>query len=260
MKTLIVCGVAALSVVAITNARAATPDKHVVTIEYTDTVTPAEMQAYEAGIKAYVQCLREHRVTFNEYAVSHATGRDTYQVSFEREPMTWAQRDALGGESRPCKPIFNTQVDPHLQGESAAVLMEQPKMSHLAFSAMHQVPPQVLHVFNYTLKSGPAAHAAFADAMKKIAAAAAKTQWPYYWDMVAIEGGGEGAPDYQLVIGSKDWADAGAEPDLSLWKMVAIAYGQSEADAIRQSLDGAIERISDHFDRYNPELSYIAGK
>lgn len=258
MKTLVTCMAAALAIS--TGTHAADANRALVTIEYTDTVAPAEMQAYEAGIKAYVKCLREHRVTFNEYAVSHATGQDTYQVSFEREPMTWAKRDELGGEYRPCKPIFNTQVDPHLYSESAAVLMEQPTMSHVAFSAMHQVPPQVLHVFNYTLKSGPAAQAAFAAAMKKIATAAAKTKWPYYWDMVAIEGGGEGAPDYQLVIGSKDWAEAGAEPDLSLWKMVAKAYGQSEADAIRESLDGAIERISDHFDRYSAELSYIAGK
>lgn len=260
MKGLTACVLAALAVSSIASAHAADAGTTLVTIEYTDTVAPAGMHVYEAGIEAYVRCLREHHVTFNEYAFTRATGRNTYQISFEREPMTWAQRDGLGGESRPCKPIFNTQVDPHLQSESAAVLMEQPTMSHLASSAKHPAPPQVLHVFNYTLKSGPAAHAAFANAMKKIAAAAAKTKWPYYWDMVAVEGGGEGAPDYQLVIGGEDWADAGAEPDLSLWKMVANAFGQPEADAIRKSLDGAIEKISDHFDRYSAELSYIAGK
>jgi hypothetical protein len=90
--------------------------------------------------------------------------------------------------------------------------------------------------------------------------AAAKTKWPYYWDAVAIEGGGEGAPDYQLAIGGGNWADVGTEPSPALWKMVANAYGQAEADAIRKSLDGSIAKLSDHFDKYNAQLSYIAGR
>lgn len=42
--------------------------------------------------------------------------------------------------------------------------------------------------------------------------------------------------------------------------MVANAYGQTEADSIRKSLDDSIAKMSDHFDRYNAQLSYIAGK
>jgi hypothetical protein len=113
---------------------------------------------------------------------------------------------------------------------------------------------------NYTLKSGPAADTAFSDAVKRIAAAAAKTKWPYYWGTVAIEGGGEGAPDYEVAIGGKNWADVGGEPNPGLWKMVANAYGKIEADTIRKSLDDSIAKTSDHFDKYNAELSYIAGK
>ncbi|MBD8874057.1 hypothetical protein [Rhodanobacter sp. DHB23] len=259
MKTLTACAVAALAVSGIASVHAANAGKTLVTIDYTDIIAPAEMQAYVAGIKAYTRCLREHGVTFSEYAVSHETGRNTYEISFEREPMTWAQRDELGSESRPCKAVFNAQVDPHLESESGAVMTEEPELSHLPADAKNQAPPQFLHVFNYTLKSGPAAHATFADAVKKIAAAAARTKWPYYWNVVAVEGGGEGAPDYQLAFGGKDWAGVAAEPEPSLWKIVANAYGQSEAGAIRKSLDNAIAKIFDHFDRYNAELSYIAG-
>ncbi|MGH8114538.1 MAG: hypothetical protein ACREPS_05715, partial [Rhodanobacteraceae bacterium] len=193
MKILTVCMAAAFAVSGITSAYAADTSNALITIDYTDTVAPAEMQAYQAGIKAYVQCLRAQHVTFNEYAVDHETGRDTYQASFEREPMTWAQRDKLGSESRPCKSIFDTQVDPHLKSERAAVMVQEPEMSHLSAAGKHQPPPLFLHVFNYTLKHGPAANVAFTDAMKKITAAAAKAKWPYYWDTVAIEGGGGGA-------------------------------------------------------------------
>ncbi|MGH8113588.1 MAG: hypothetical protein ACREPS_00840 [Rhodanobacteraceae bacterium] len=260
MKALTACVIAILAVSAAASVRAANSDKAIVTIDYTDTIAPAGMQAYVAGIKAYTTCLREHHVTFNEYAVSRATGRNTYEISYYREPMTWAQRDELGSESAPCKATFNTQVDPHLKSESGAVMVEEPEMSHLAAGGKNHAPPQFLHIFNYTLKSGPVANIAFSEAVKKIAAAAARTKWPYYWDAVAIEGGGEGAPDYQLAIGGKTWADVGAGPDPSLWNMVANAYGQTEADAIRKSLDDSIAKMSDHFDKYNTELSYIAGK
>lgn len=260
MKLLIACVVAAMAVPGITSVYAADANKSLVTIEYTDTVAPAEMQAYEAGIKAYVRCLREHGVTFDEYAFTHETGRDTYQISFEREPMTWAQRDSLGSESRPCKPIFNAQVNPHQKSESGAVMVEEPAMSHLRAGVKNHAPPQFLHVVNYTLKPGPAAHAAFTDAVRKITAAATRTKWPYYWNTVAIEGGGDGAPDYRLDIGGTNWVGVAAEPEPSLWKMVADADGQTEANAIRKSLDDAIVKMSDHFDMYNADLSYIAGK
>jgi hypothetical protein len=260
MKTLTGCVVVGLAVSGLASAHAANAGKTLVTIAYTDTIAPAEKQAYMAGIKAYIRCLREHGVTFNEYAVDHVTGRDTYKISYYRQPMTWAQRDELGSESGPCKAIFNTQVDPHLKSESGAVMVEEPEMSHLPAGGENPAPPQFLHIFNYTLKSGPAANTAFSDAVKKIAAAAAKTKWPYYWDAVAIEGGGEGAPDYQLAIGGGNWADVGTEPSPALWKMVANAYGQAEADTIRKSLDDSIAKLSDHFDKYNVQLSYIAGR
>ncbi|MGH8397093.1 MAG: hypothetical protein ACRETA_02455 [Gammaproteobacteria bacterium] len=244
----------------IASAQAANAGKTLVTIDYTDTIAPTEMQAYVAGIKAYSRCLREHGVKFNDYAIAHETGRNTYKISYYREPMTWAERDELGSESAPCKATFNARVNPHLKSESSAVKVEEPEMSHLPAGGKNQAPPPFLHVFNYTLKPGPTANAAFSDAVKKIAAAAAKTKWPYYWDAVAIEGGGEGAPDYQLAIGGQNWADVGAEPKPALWKMVANAYGKTEVDTIRKSLDDAIANVSDHFDKYNAELSYIAGK
>ncbi|MGH8148281.1 MAG: hypothetical protein ACREP2_02190 [Rhodanobacteraceae bacterium] len=33
-----------------------------------------------AGVKAYTACLREHGVKFDEYAVDHETGGNTYEI------------------------------------------------------------------------------------------------------------------------------------------------------------------------------------
>lgn len=259
MKVLTACVVAALAASAVGSAFAADSDKAVVWRDWTDTVAPAQQQAYEDGIKAYNQCLREHHVKFSEPTVMHETGNN-YMYSTDVGPLTWADMDTLGAEAKACDATWRSQSNPHLKGETSAFMVTQPGMSHLPADWKTQTPPPLLHVFDYTLKPGHDADAAFTDAIKKITAAAAKAKWPYYWATMAIEGGGDGAPDYLLVIRSKNWAEVGMDPNPTLWKMVAGVYGQASADAIRKSLNDAIAKSPDHFDKYNADLSYTAGK
>jgi hypothetical protein len=259
MKILTACVVAALAASAVGSAFAAGSDKAVVMRDYTDTVAPAHQQAYETGLKAYNQCLREHHVKFSEPTVTHETGND-YMYSSDVGPVTWADLDTLGAEAKPCDATWRTQANPHLMGETSAFMVLQPDMSNLPAGWQKQTPPPILHVIDYTLKPGHEAAMAFNDAVKKIAAAATKAKWPYYWTTARIEGGGDGAPDYILVIRSKNWAEVGTEPNPALWKMVAGVYGQSGADAIRKSLNDAVAKAPDHFDKYNADLSYTAEK
>ncbi len=260
MKILTACVVAALAASAVGSAFAADSDKAIVVMrDYTDTVAPAHRQAYEAGLKAYNQCLREHHVNFSEPTVTHETGNN-YMYSSDVGPVTWADLDTLDAQSKACDATWHAQADPHLMGETSAFMVIQPDMSHLPADWRTQTPPPLLRVIDYTLKPGHDADVAFTDAIKKIAAAAAKAKWPHYWSTMQIEGGGDGAPGYILVIRSKNWADVGMEPNPALWKMVANVYGQTDADAIRKSLNDAIAKDPDHFDKYNAELSYTAAK
>lgn len=71
--------------------------------------------------------------------------------------MTWAQRAKLGSEARSCKTIFNTQVNPHFKRESGMIMVEGPEMSHQPAGGKSQVPQRFQHVFDDTLKRGPAA-------------------------------------------------------------------------------------------------------
>jgi hypothetical protein len=259
MKVLTVCVVAALAATAVGSAFAADPDKAVVMRDYTDTVAPANQQAYEAGLKAYNQCLREHHVKFSEPTVTHETGND-YMYSTDVGPITWADLDTLDTQAKTCDATWRAQGNPHLDGETSAFMVIQTDMSYLPPNRKMQEPPSILHVIDYTLKPGHDASMAFTEAVKKITAAAAKSKWPYYWSTMRIEGGGDGAPDFLLVIRSKNWADVGMEPNPALWKMVAGVYGQTDADAIRKSLNDSIAKAPDHFDKYNADLSYTAGK
>lgn len=259
MKVLTACVVAAVAAGVVGSASAAASDKAVVWRDYTDTVAPAQQQAYEAGIKAYNECLGEHHVKFSEPTVTHETGND-YKYSTDVGPLTWADMDTLDAEAKPCDATWRSQGNPHLKGEISAFMVMHPDMTHLPAGWQAQTPPPILHVIDYTLKPGHAAEAAFTDALKKITAAAVKAKWPYYWATMQIDGGDDGAPDYILVIRSRNWADVGTEPDPALWKMVASVYGQADTDAIRNSLDDSFAKASDHYDKYNADLSYTAGK
>lgn len=259
MKTLTACVVVALAATVAASAYAENSDKAVVWRDWTDTVAPAQQQAYEAGLKAFNQCLHEHHVKFGMPTVMHETGNN-YQYSADVGPLSWADMDTLDAQTKPCEATWRAQANPYLHGETSAFMLMQPDMTHLPAGWRTQTPPPLLHIIDYTLKPGHDANAAFTDAVKKIAAAATKAKWPYYWSTMRIDGGGDGAPDYVLVIRNKDWADVGAEPNPALWKMVASVYGQSDASAIRKSFGDAVAKTSDHYDRYSAELSYTAGK
>jgi hypothetical protein len=259
MKTLTACVVAALAVSAIGNAFAADASRAAVTRDFTDTVAPPQQAAYEAGEKAWNQCLKDHGVKFSVHAVNHETG-DTYEYSYEIGPYTWADFDTFDAQSKPCDAVWRAQGNPNLKSETSGFVVNQPDMSHLAKGFDKQPPAPLYHIIYYTLKPGHDAQVAFTTTVKKITAAANKSGWPYYWWTDQLQGAGEGAPDYMLVIPLKSWAENGEDPDPPLWKMVAGVYGKAAADTLRKTLNDAIQSSSDHFDRYNADLSYIAGK
>lgn len=259
MKILTVCVVAALAVSGVASAYAEDSSKAVVWRDFTDTVAPAQQLAYEASLKTYNQCLADHHVKFSEPTVTHETGND-YMYSTDVGPITWADMDTLDAEAKACDATWRAQSNPHLKSETSVFMVTQTDMSHMPAGWQKQTPPPILHVIDYMLKPGHDAKMAFTGAVKKITAAATKAKWPYYWSTMQIQGGGEGAPDYLLVIRSKNWAEVGMDPNPALWKMVAGVYGQASANAIRKSLNDAIAKAPDHFDKYNAGLSYTAGK
>ncbi|MBN8737300.1 MAG: hypothetical protein J0H27_13665 [Xanthomonadales bacterium] len=259
MKILTVCVVAALELAAVTGAFAAEANQAVANRDFTDTVAPSDQQAYEAGVKAWNQCLRDHGSKYAWTAWVHETG-DVYSYSYVTGPHTWADFDTMHDADKACSETWRTQANPHLKSETSAFMVDQPDMSYMPKDWATQAQPALIDVTYFTLQHGHAAHTAFTDAAKKIAAAAAKSKWPYHFRFLEIQAGGEDAPDYILVLPNKSWADYGAEANPSLWKMVESVYGKADTDALRKSLSDAIKKSSEHIDSYNADLSYTASK
>lgn len=258
MKIPTLCVGSMLVLSGITAAFAADANKATVYRDYTDTITPASQDAYEAGVKAWNQCLHEHGSKYAWAAWNHETG-NVYSYSYVTGPHTWADFDAMKEVGKACDATWRKMANPHLKGETSAFLVLQPDLSHGPAPAGGP-QPAFIDVTYVTLKNGHQAHVTFTDVAKKIAAAAAKTNWDGHYSLLQVRGGDDGAPDYIVVSPDKSWAEVGADANPPLWKMVEGAYGKSEADSMRKALNDATEKFSTHIDSFNADLSYTASK
>jgi hypothetical protein len=219
-----------------------------------DTVAPAQQAAYEAGVKNYNQCLSQHGVKFAVPALEHVTG-NTYVYSYVVILPNWAGLDANHAMARVCDSAFESDINPHLLSETAAITTVMPGFSHYPNNVAPITP--LTEVVSFTLKPGMAAYNAFTKGVKAIYAAEAKSNWPHYSELDAMNYAGPGAPDFQLIIPAHSWAEIGTPESPSVWKMLANVYGQRKADEIRKSIDDAIASTEEHVDRYDRSLSYM---
>lgn len=222
---------------------------------YNDIVAPADQQAYEAGIKSFNQCLRQHGFKYTWTAWTHETG-DTYSYSYTSAPIPWSSFDDMDAAGKACDATMRSDVNPHLKSETSAFLQAMPELSHVA-KAMDP-PPKLMEVTFFRLKPGHESSEAFTANVKKIAAAADKSKWAYYFQTARVIDAGDGAPDFILISTSKSWAELGADPDPDVWKMIEGVYGKTDAAAIRKAINDAIKDVTSHVDSYNADLTYTA--
>ncbi len=246
----------AIALLCMTSVQAASMEKTTVARDYTDTIAPADQQAYEAGVKSYNACLSQHGFKYAWTAWGHATG-DVYSYSYVSDPLSWADFDVMHEAGKACDATFKAQVNPHLKGETSAFMEGKSDLSNMPESM--SPPPALIGVTYFKLKRGE--RKTFLDAVKKIYAAAVKTKWPGHSMLNEVIGGGDGAPDFLLVSPSKSWADFGQETNPDLWKMLESVYGKAEADGIRKTIRDSVQDSSYHVDYYNADLTYRpAGK
>jgi hypothetical protein len=243
-----------LALMCITGVQAADMAKANVMRVYTDTVTPAEQTAYEAGVKSYNQCLSQHSFKVRWIALNHETG-NTYSYSYVSDPVTWAGFDSMRATGKACDAVWQSAANPHLQSETSSFLVAMPEMSHMPKGSM-DLGTGLIGVSYTTLKNGHDAHMAYVDAVKKITAAADKSNWPGHYMVSSVEGGDVGAPDFIIAWPAKDWADYGMDINPTFWKMVENVYGKKEAAALRKTLNDAVKESSSHIDSYNADLTY----
>jgi hypothetical protein len=251
------CLAAAIALAASVNALAADMAKATMTRLYTDTVAPKDQVAYEAGVKAYNKCLGDHGFKYTWTALGHETG-NVYTYSYVSAAGSWADFDKMHDGAKACDDAWRTQANPHIQSEYSAFLEAMPELSHTSKDMMSNA--KLVHITFFTLKHGHDNHVAFTDAVKKLAAAAEKAKWPYYYTFQAVVDGDKGAADFVLANWSKSWAEFGADPNPAFWQMVEGVYGKDETASLRKTVNDATTDVNSHIDSVNADLTYTAAK
>ncbi|MDE2197147.1 MAG: hypothetical protein KGJ56_08160 [Gammaproteobacteria bacterium] len=254
MKSMKLWLVPAIAVLCVSGVQAAETETASVIRDYTDTVAPAEQQAYEAGIKSYNQCLSQHGFKYAWTAWVHETG-NVYEYSYVSDPGTWGSFDDMQTAGQACDQTFRTDVNPHLLSETSAFFVGMPEISYMPESKMGT--PALIGVRYFKLKPGH--RDAFMKAAKKINAAAKKAKAGNFHMFGEVVYGGSGAPDLILVLPMNSWAELGQDLGQP-WKMLESVYGQKMAAVLHKQILDSIEATSVHVDRYNAGLSYTPPK
>ena len=257
MKRITLISLASLMFLSVMSASAAAADKANVMRIYDDSVAPAQVGAYEAGIKAFNKCMHDHGFKYRFTALNHQTG-GTYEMSYVSDLVTWADFDKMHEQGKPCGATWRSAVDPHLQSEDSAFAVDMPELSHTSKGV--DMGHGLYSVTALKLKPGHKNYETFTADAKKFAEAANKTNWPGHWNMLAIQAAGPGAPSFLLVSQATSWADFGREMNPPFWKMVEKVYGKTRTNRMRADLDRVIAKASSHVDSYNADLSYIPAK
>ncbi len=253
VKIMTSCVTAAIAISAAGSAAAAEAEKGTISRVYNDTVAPADQVAYETGVKAFNKCLADHGFKYTWTAWTHETGNN-YLYSYVTGPHTWADFDKMQEVGAACDDAWRSNANAHLKGEVSAFLELKPELSHTPKEPMAK--PFVMNVTFIKLKAG--ASDTWMENVKKISAAAEKSNWSLHFMVQRVRGGAKDFPDFILTSQFKSWADYGADQNPPLWKMVEGVYGKPEADAIRKALNDVTEDINSHINRYNADLTYTA--
>ena len=254
MKSMKLWLVPAIAVLCISGVQAAETETASVIRDYTDTVAPAEQQAYEAGIKSYNQCLSQHGFKYAWTAWVHETG-NVYEYSYVSDPGTWGSFDDMQTVGQACDQTFRTNVNPHLLSETSAFYVDMPELSYMPKTMTGT--PALIGVRYFKFKPGHQDE--FVNAARKINAAFKKAGGDNFHMIGQVMYGGSGAADMILVLPRNNWADLGAELGQP-WKLLASVYGKKMAVALHKQIIDSIEDTSVHVDRYNAALSYAPPK
>ncbi len=219
----------------------------------THSVAPPEVRAYEAGMKAFDQCLVRNHFPYRVIALVHVTGEE-HRYSYVTDPGSWSDFDPFFKQANLCVSAWRTYVDPHMLSSSSQYDIWMPGMSNLASD---KTPDSGgFYVVEVTLKSGHQAYETYVKDVRMIYSAMEKSKWGGHWATIEVNGGGPNAPNFVLMIPFKNFEDWGKPIKPPLWEMMANVYGRKKADELRNELNEVVKHTSSHYDAVDPKLSY----
>jgi hypothetical protein len=212
---------------------------------------PGMEAKFEEGLKRHNDFHRRQGDTMALMTLQVQSGPETGAYIRLASDRHWADFDAEEAMAKADQADTAVNTDPYIASTTTSYYRQLTDVSRpkSAAAAMYSIA-------FYQVKQGKADD--FMLAIKKFHEAIGKTEWPVHYAWFALVNGGDG-PQFVLSVPRDKWADFNP-PEKSFDKMLAEAYGPTEARSLGEMFDHCVSGTSSEIVVFRADLSYIPAK
>jgi hypothetical protein len=245
----------AVAALATLSASAQTSTGNIAAIE-SQTPKAGMSQQYEQGRKQKADWHKQQKDTQPLYVFETISGDNTGTYLVGRLNQHWADFDKPAIPDTSDTEEFNKVIGAYVQSVTDRYYEFMPKLSNPDPSSMG--PAKFTELITFRVRRDKIS--AFRGALARLSEAIQKTKWPVHFEFYELVNGGFDGT-FVLAEPHANWADFEDKPDVKPFReMLKDAFGQNEADAVYERLEGAIQSESSEILQFRPDLSYVPAK
>ena len=245
----------AVAALATFSASAQTSTGNIAAIE-SQTPKAGMSQQYEQGRKQKADWHKQQKDTQPLYVFETLSGDNTGTYLVGRLDQHWADFDKPAIPDTSDTEEFNKVVGAYVQSVTDRYYEFMPKVSNPDPASTG--PAKFTELITFRVHRDKIS--AFRGALSRLSEAIQKTKWPVHFEFYELVNGGFDGT-FILAEPHANWADFEDKPDVKPFReMLKDAFGQNEADAVYERLEGAIQSESSEILQFRPDLSYIPTK
>jgi hypothetical protein len=213
-------------------------------------------QQYEQGRKQKADWHKQQKDTQPLYVFETISGDSTGTYLVGRLNQHWADMDKPSVPEASDNDEFNKVIGAYVQSVSDRYYSYMPKVSNPDPASTG--PAKYTEIITFRVHRDKIG--AFRGALARVTEAAQKTKWPVHYEFYELVNGGFDGT-FVLAEPHANWADFEDKPDVKPFRdMLKDAFGQNEADAVYDRLEGSIESEYSDILQFRQDLSYIPAK
>lgn len=211
---------------------------------------------YEQGRKQKADWHKQQKDTLPLYIFETISGDNTGTYIVGRLGQHWADFDKPPIPDTADTDEFNKVIGSYVQSVTVRYYEYLPKVSNPDSSSAG--PAKFTEVVTFHVHRDKIG--AFRGALARLSEAVQKTKWPVHYEFYELVNGGLDGT-FVLAEPRANWADFEDKPDVKPFRdMLKDAFGQNEADAVYDRLEGSIESEYSEILQFRPDLSYIPAR
>jgi hypothetical protein len=245
----------AVAALATLSASAQTSTGNIAAIE-SQTPKAGMSQQYEQGRKQKADWHKQQKDTQPLYVFETLSGDNTGTYLVGRLNQHWADFDKPAIPDTSDTEEFNKVIGAYVQSVTDRYYEFMPKVSNPDTASTG--PAKFTELITFRVRRDKIS--AFRGALARLSEAIQKTKWPVHFQFYELVNGGFDGT-FVLAEPHANWAAFEDKPDVKPFReMLKDAFGQNEADAVYERLEGAIQSESSEILQFRPDLSYVPAR